>query len=118
MDLATKNATRMDNITLLLGDNSEQIKQINKRMDSFEQALSFSNSQIEQTRTTTNDLSSKVSEQASLIDSLVNKLDSLEKKVKQEAVKRDNSEAIGRKQNLEISGIPRVDPEPEELLKQ
>ena len=80
MDMAAKNASRMDNLALILGDNSEHIKQINKRMDTFEQALGFSNSQIEEIKANTSDLSSTVTEQAKIIDSLVQKIDMLEKK--------------------------------------
>ena len=118
MDMVSKNATRMDNLAHILSDNSENIKKINKRMDTFEQSLSFTNSQIEESRSNTSDLSFTVTQQAKVIDSLVQKVEMLEKKLKLESIKRDNSEAVGRKQNLEISGIPRAEPEPKELLKQ
>ena len=118
LDMATKNEQRMDNLTNLMNQNTEKITQMNTRINEFENALNFTAETSEENKQKTDELTNLVTEQANIIQQLSSKVNKLEVKLKNEADKRDRSEAVGRRQNFEISGIPPSDPEPRSLLKQ
>ena len=118
LDMATKNEQRMDNLTNIMNQNTEKISHINARINEFESALSFTSTTAEENKQKTSNLETVVAAQAATIEQLSLKINKLEVKLKCEADKRDRSENVGRRQNLEISGIPSCDPEPRSLLKQ
>ena len=116
-DICSSNKLEIKNMLAVSSENSKRIEQLTKRTTENEQSLHFLSAQSDQQKTVTTDLQKNSTDMQQTIDNLKDELETLREDLKEERKMRDAQEATKRKQMLDITGIPKADSEPKDLLR-